>query len=61
MNATKFMMDVSFSGSFRSSFLTRGISCFTSPPFIEYADANAFRGSSDKNVFPPGERAEIPR
>ena len=60
INETNCSMDVGSCNSFRSKFFARRVSCFKSFSLIEYAFANFFKCSSDRNVRPRGQRAEMP-
>ena len=51
--------DVGNCEALRSKFFSKGFS-FKSFSLIEYAFANPFKCFFDRNVWPPGQRAEIP-
>jgi len=51
--------DVGSCGSFRCKFIARSISCFKLFSLIQDSFANSFKGSSDRNVWTPLERAEM--
>ena len=50
--------DVGSSDSCRSKFFARSVSRFKSFSLIEFAFAFFFKCSSDRNVLPPGQKAE---
>jgi len=60
LNEINCSSDVGSCGSFRSKSFARNISCFKSFSQIQCAFANSFKCSSDRNVWTPLERAEIP-
>ena len=52
--------DVGSCDAFPRKFFARSVSYFKSFSLIEYAFVNFFKCSSDGNVWPPTQRAEIP-
>jgi len=60
LNEINCSSDVRSCYSFRFKFFARSVSCFKPFSLIEYAFANFFKCSSDRNVSPPGQIAEIP-
>ena len=60
INERNCLSDVGTCNSFLRKFFARGISCFNSFSLVQCAFANSFKCPSDRNLWPPGQRAELP-
>jgi len=61
INERNCLSHVGSCNSFLRKLFARDISCFNTFSLVQYAFANSFKCPSDRNLWPPGQKAELPK